>query len=74
MIIDIVYIFTGGHQETHRHRRLLYHPRVGEYIEFEDLGVWRIDRVHWQADHGRLLVHLAPDDTNYALHVRAHDG
>lgn len=69
MISDIVYIFVPGGkhgiQETYRYDRLPYHPRVGEYVEFADLGVWKIERVHWQVSKGRLLVHLGLDDTDY---------
>jgi len=63
MIDDIVFIFLNGYEDVRRYKRLPYHPRVGERIEFEDLGHWVVMRIHWQVDRGRLLVHLGLDDS-----------
>ena len=59
----VMFIFTPtGCEVEYRYKKLPYHPRVGEYVEFVDAGIWKVERVHWQVDEGRLLVHLGLDD------------
>jgi hypothetical protein len=60
---DIVFIFApSGLEETYRYKKLPHFPCVGEYVEFTILGIWKVERVHWQVDEERFLVYLGLND------------